>query len=387
MMQFMGYRRPDGRAGVRNHVLVLSTVTCANTVVEKIGRALDDQAISIVHASGCGQGSDDLEQTHRVLLGTATHPNVGAVLLIGLGCESLDTVALAGEVATTGKPTEHFLIQDVGGTTSAVEHGVAIARELLAVTAETKRESIDISELIVAVECGASDAFSAVTANPAAGVVADRVVEADGTFMFSEVDECIGAEHILARRARSDATAQKLLEFIGRREREAAAAGIDLMGAQINPGNFEGGLTTPEEKSLGAILKGGTSRIEEVISHAHRPTRRGLIVMDSPGDDIESIVGMVAGGAQIVLFTTGRGTPVGNPIAPVIKIATNSALYRHMAENMDIDAGTILESEETIKQVGGRIFEKLLAVAGGELTQAELLGHREFTINRIGPRL
>jgi len=273
MMQFMGYRRPDGRAGVRNHVLILSTVTCANTVVEKIGRALDDQAISIIHAAGCGQGGDDLEQTHRVLLGTATHPNVGAVLLIGLGCESLDTVALAGEVAATGKPTEHFLIQDVGGTTSAVERGIAIAHELLAVTAETRSESIDVSELIVAVECGASDAFSAVTANPAAGVVADRVVEAGGTFMFSEVDECIGAEHILARRARDEATAQKLLEFIGRREREAAAA------------------------------------------------------------------------------------------------------------------GTILEGEETIEQVGGRISEKLLAVAGGELTQAEVLGHREFTINRIGPRL
>ena len=385
-MEFMGFRRPDGRAGIRNHVLILSAVTCANTVVDKIARKLDE-VVPIVHAKGCGQGGEDLIQTRRVLLETASHPNVGATLIVGLGCETMDTRVLASDVTGSGKPVACLLIQDEGGTTATVEKGLGIARDFLTQVARVEREPIDFSELIVGTQCGASDGLSGITANPAVGVAADRLVAAGATAMLSEVSEFIGAEHVLARRTRDEATAQQLLEFIGKRARDAAAAGVDLMGSQISTGNFEGGLTTPEEKSLGTIYKGGTARLEEVIGYAHRPTCRGLVVMDTPGDDIESMVGMVAGGAQAVIFTTGRGSPTGNPIAPVIKVATNSTMYQRMTENMDLNAGTILEGQETIEQVGKRIFENLRTVADGELTKAEVLGHYEFVINTIGPKL
>lgn len=386
-MKFMGYRRADGRVGVRNHVLVLSTVTCANIVADKIERKLDEEVVSIVHPNGCGQGGEDLLQTRRVLFGTATHPNVGAVLIIGLGCEGMDTRALAVEVAATGKPTACLLIQDEGGTTATTVKGVGIAREFLAEVSKYEREPVDFSELIVATECGGSDGFSGITANPAVGAASDRVVGAGGTVILAEVTEMIGAEHIMARRARDEETARTLLDFIKRREREAAAAGVDLLGSQISPGNFEGGLSTPEEKSLGTIYKGGTTPLQQAIAYAYRPTRHGLVVMDTPGDDIESVVGMVAGGAQVVLFTTGRGSPTGNPIAPVIKVATNSPMCRRLEEDMDINAGTILEGLETIDQAGARIFEQVSAVVDGKLTKAEVLGHREFAINRIGPTL
>lgn len=341
----------------------------------------------IVHAAGCGQGGADLAQTRRVLLGTAGHPNVGAALLVGLGCETLDTAGLADELARAGQLVRHLLIQHTGGTSVAVERGVELARELLGAAADVARRPADLSDLIVAAECGASDAFSAVSANPVVGRVADRLIAAGGTFMISETDECIGAEHILARRTRDQAARRGLLDAIARCEREAAAAGVNLMGAQINPGNFEGGLTTPEEKSLGAVLKGGSGRLAQVVGYGERPTRRGLVLMDTPGEDVESITGMVAGGAALVLFTTGRGTPVGNPIAPVIKIASNTALARRMAENIDLDAGPILAGDESIENVAGRIWAEMLAVAGGKPARAELLGHREFTINRVGPRL
>jgi altronate dehydratase large subunit len=386
-MKFWGYLRPDGRVGVRNHLLILSTVTCANTVVDKIGRKLDEEDITIIHTNGCGQGGDDLRQTYRTLLGTANHPNVGAVLIIGLGCESLDTNALTSEVAASGKPATCLLIQDEGGTNSTVAKGVAIARELKINAARALRQSVDFSNLIVGTECGASDGYSGISANPAVGKAADLIVAAGGTVILSEVTEMIGAEHLLTRRARDPEVARLLIKTIQKHEREAERAGVNLMGAQINPGNFEGGLSTPEEKSLGAINKGGSSSLVEVVDYAVRPGRRGLIVMDTPGDDVESMVGMAAGGAQIMLFTTGRGSPTGNPITPVVKISSNSLAYQKFLENIDINAGTILEGSETIERVGADIFQQVLAVASGKRTKAELLGHREFAINTIGPKV
>jgi altronate dehydratase large subunit len=383
----MGYRRPDGRVGIRNHLVILSTVTCANVVAEQIGRRLGDDAIAITHSAGCGQGGDDLVQTRRTFYGTATHPNVGAVLLVGLGCETIDTRPLADEVAATGKPAGCLLIQDEGGTRPAVARGVELAQALWGQARIAAREPIDPSELIVGTECGGSDGFSGISANPAVGAAADRLTESGGTVILSEVTEFIGAEHILARRARDAATASALVGLIERREREAAAAGVDLMGAQINPGNFEGGLTTPEEKSLGTILKGGSGPLQEVIAYAQRPSSRGLVVMDTPGEDVESMTGMVAGGAQIIVFTTGRGTPTGNAIAPVIKVASHSALYRRWAEDIDVDAGSILDGRESIGAAGQRIFDWLCAVVNGQLTCSEELGHREFAINFIGPKL
>jgi altronate dehydratase large subunit len=383
---FQGYRRKDGRAGTRNHVLILATVGCANRVVDHIGQALPE-VISISHVYGCSQIGDDLAQTRRVLEEFAMHPNVGAVLLVGLGCEAMPTVEMAEKLAATGTVVQRLIVQDEGGSRAAAARGLSIARELLQEVSGAKREAIPLSELIVGVECGGSDAWSGVTANPATGVASDLVVEAGGTVILSEVSEFIGAEHLLAARAVDPTIGQQIVEAVLRREQEANRMGVDMRGGQPTPGNIAGGLTTIEEKSLGAILKGGSSPIHEFLPYAIRPTRRGLVIMDTPGNDLESVTAIVAGGAQIVVFTTGRGSPTGCPIAPVIKVATNSAMYQRLRDDMDLDAGTILSAGEPVVSVGQRILREIIAVADGQQTAAESWGHKEFAINVIGPRL
>jgi altronate dehydratase large subunit len=241
--------------------------------------------------------------------------------------------------------------------------------------------------LVVAVECGGSDAWSGVTANPAVGVAADRIVRSGGSVIRSEVPEFIGAEHLLAARAATPEVARQIVDATLRREAAARRMGVDIRGAQPSPGNIAGGLTTIEEKSLGAIAKGGSTPVREFVGYAHRPSARGLVVMDTPGSDTQSVTAMVAGGAQIVVFTTGRGSPTGCPIAPVIKVCTNSPTYRRLAGDMDIDAGMIVEAGESLASAGDRIFREIIAVAEGRQTAAEAWGHREFAIEAIGPRL
>ena len=384
-VEFRGFQRKDGRIGVRNHVLVLATVHCANGVVEQIGQKTG--AVAIPHIYGCSQLGEDLVQTRRILEGYASHPNVGAVLLVGLGCETMPTVEIADELRRQGINTQCILIQEEGGSRNAVIRGVKIVRRLLREVSKVHREPVPVSELIVGVECGGPDAWSGITANPAVGLVADLLVSLGGTVILSEVTEFIGAEHLLAARAVSPTVAQRILEAVARREAAAKEMGIDLQGAQPSPGNMAGGLTTLEEKSLGAITKGGSTLIQEFVGYGERPTARGLVVMDTAGNDPESVTAMVAGGAQIVLFTTGRGTPVGNPIAPVIKIASNTPVYKKLADDMDLNAGTVLEGK-TLLEVGRRIFEFLCKVAGGASTAAERWGYRElFAIEPRGPRV
>lgn len=382
---FWGYRRRDGRVGVRNHVLILPTVHCANTVVERIGRLLPE-VVAIPHVYGCSQLGDDLAQSRRVLEEFARHPNVGAVLLIGLGCETMPTIEMAEQLAAEGVLVQRLTIQEEGGSRATFDRGVGIARELLQEVAGAQRELASLSELIVATECGGSDAWSGVTANPAVGVASDLVVAAGGTVILSEVPEFIGAEHLLAARAATPEIGQQIVAAVLRREREAVRMGVDLRGAQPAPGNIAGGLTTIEEKSLGTIAKGGTTPVQEFVRYAHRPTKRGLIIMDTAGNDLESVTGMVAGGAQVVVFTTGRGSPTGCPIAPVIKVATNTPMYQRLRDDMDINAGTVLEGEP-LAEVGLRIFREIVDVANGKETAAETWGHREFAIEVIGPRL
>ncbi len=382
---FMGYRRPDGRVGVRNHVLVLATVHCANTVVERIGQVVPG-TVAIPHVYGCSQLGDDLAQSKRVLEAYATHPNVGAVLLIGLGCETMPTVEMAEALAAQGRIVWRLTIQEEGGSRATFDKGVGIARELLQEVSNARREPIPLSELIVATECGGSDAWSGVTANPAVGVASDLIVAAGGTVLLSETPEFIGAEHLLAARAASPEVARQIMEIVTRREEAVKRMGVDMRGANPAPGNIAGGLTTIEEKSLGTIAKGGSTSVQEVIGYGHRPTRRGLVIMDTPGNDLESVTAMVAGGAQIVVFTTGRGSPTGNPIAPVIKVATNTPMYRRLKDDMDINAGTVLEGE-SIVDVGRRIFQEIIEVANGKETAAEAWGHHEFAIEIIGPRM
>ncbi len=383
---FMGYRRQDGRAGVRNHVLVMSTVGCANSVVDRVGQMLPD-VVSLSHSWGCSQIGDDLTQSRRVLEEFATHPNVAAAILVGLGCETMPTVEMGEKLAALGLPVARLTIQEEGGARATFSRAMGLAKELLQETAKIPREPIPIAELIVGVECGGSDAWSGITANPAVGVASDLVVRGGGTVILSETTEFIGAEHVLATRAADAQVAERLLKYTLGREEEAARMGVDMRGGQPTPGNIAGGLTTIEEKSLGAIAKGGSTIVQEVIPYAHRPSRRGLVVMDTPGNDPESVTAMVAGGAQVIIFTTGRGTPAGCPIAPVVKIATNSVMYRKLSDDMDIDAGAIVEEGEPLGSVGCRIFDEILAVVNGKQTAAEIWGAKEFAINVVGPRM
>lgn len=383
---FMGYRRRDGRVGVRNHVLVMASVECANAVVDYIGRQAPE-VVAVSHVYGCSQIGDDLSQTKRVLREFVRHPNVGAALLIGLGCETMPTVEMAEQMHADGVTVRRLTIQEEGGSRATAAKGLAIARELLQQVSSARCEPIPLSELVVAVECGGSDAWSGVTANPALGVASDLVVAAGGTVILSEVPEFIGAEHLLAARAADPAIGRQIIQGTLRREQEANRMGVDMRGSQPTPGNMAGGLTTIEEKSLGTIHKGGTTPVREFIPYAHRPAQRGLVIMDTPGNDSESVTAMVAGGAQVVVFTTGRGSPTGCPIAPVVKVATNTAMYERLRDDMDLDAGTIISAGEPLASAGQRIFEAIVTAANGKQTAAEAWGHRQFAISSIGPRL
>lgn len=248
-----------------------------------------------------------------------------------------------------------------------------------------QRELCDFSELIIGTECGGSDACSGLSANPAVGRTSDMIVEQGGTAILAETTELIGAEHLLANRAANDQVAKKAYAVIKMMENRSIEMGVDIRTGNPSPGNIEGGLSSLEEKSLGASTKSGTTRLEEVIDYAEQPTKKGLVWMDTPGHDIEQLTGMVAGGAQIVLFTSGRGTPTGSPIAPVIKISTNTPMFERMNENMDLNAGTIVDGQETVAQVGTRIMDEIQAVSNGKLTKSEILKQHDFGIWRIGP--
>jgi altronate dehydratase large subunit len=312
---------------------------------------------------------------------------VGAALLVGLGCETMPTLEIGEMLAGRGVPVAHLIIQNEGGVRPTFARGLGIARELLQEAARAGREPIPLDEIVVGVECGGSDAWSGVTANPAVGRAADLLVASGGTVILSEVPEFVGAEHLLAARAESPEIADQIYAACRRYEVEAARMGVDLIGTQPTPGNIAGGLTTIEEKSLGAIAKGGTGTVREFVGYGVRPARRGLVLMDTPGNDPESVTGMVAGGAQVVVFTTGRGSPTGCPIAPVIKVASNTAMFDRLPGDMDLNAGTVLDGTESLDRAGDRILSEVLEVAGGKITAAEAWGAREFAINIVGPRM
>ncbi|MFB6106362.1 MAG: UxaA family hydrolase [Halobacteriaceae archaeon] len=383
---FTGYRRPDGRIGVRNHVAVVPTSVAASAVAEHVAEEAGPWARATPHQMGTTMPDTAREQTERTLSGVATNPNVGAALVVELGTEDVDADAIADAVADAGRPVETLAIREVGGAGAAVDAGVRAVTDLNADVGAARREEADASELVFGVECGGSDATSGIAANPAVGNACDRLVEDGGTACFSETPEFIGAEHILADRCVDEDLRQKLLDRVERRENMANLMGVDLRGAQPSPGNQEGGLTTIEEKSLGAISKGGTTPVEGMVDYAEPlPVGGGLVLMDTPGYDVESVVGKVAGGAQIVAFTTGRGSTTGNPIAPVIKVTGNPKTYAKMANNMDVNAGTIVTGEDTLPEVGERIYDYLLDVANGAVTEAERRRLEEFAINEIQP--
>lgn len=391
---FRGFRRADGRVGTRNYVAVLASVNCSSSatrqVVETVRATAElsnypnvDDVIALPTKGGCGAhyGSPDLAQLQRTLGGIVDHPNVAAYVVLSLGCEvnQPDDMIELADLARDGGGPLVLTIQQDGGFRRTVEDGVDAVRRLLPFANEAIREPMPASELVVALQCGGSDSWSGVTANPALGRAADEVVRNGGTVVLGETTEVYGAEHLLTRRARSQEVAERLLERIGWWERHTA-----MFGASIDnnpaPGNKAGGLTTIYEKSLGAIAKAGSTPLNDVVEYAGRIVERGFVHMDTPGYDPVSVTGQVAGGCNIVAFTTGRGSCFGFKPAPSIKIASNSDLYAAQAPDMDVNAGQILEGAG-VEQVGAEIFEELLAVASGKPTKSELAGVGEEEFN------
>ncbi|MFA9516393.1 UxaA family hydrolase [Halopenitus sp. H-Gu1] len=382
---FTGYRRPDGRIGVRNHVAVIPTSVAASAVASAVAEEAGAWARATPHQLGTSQPKPAREQTERVLAGIGQNPNAGGALVVELGTEDIDAESLADDIASNGTPTETLSIREAGGTAGAVSTGVEALHRLDEEADKDRREEADASELVFGVECGGSDATSGIAANPGVGAGCDRLVEAGGTASFSETPEFIGAEHILADRCVDEETRERLLDRVDARESMAELMGVDLRGAQPSPGNQEGGLTTIEEKSLGAISKGGTTPVRGIVDYGEDlPVGGGLVLMDTPGYDVESVVGKVAGGAQVIAFTTGRGSTTGNPIAPVIKVTGNPKTWEKMSNNLDVNAGTVFDGE-SIDSVGERVYETLLEVADGRRTEAENRRLEEFAINEIQP--
>lgn len=383
-MKFMGYKRPDGKVGIRNYVLILATSVCSNKLAADIANAVEG-ATHINNTFGCCQLGADARLTLKTVVNTGIHPNVGAVVVVGLGCEGTEPLEVYNEIKKTGKPVEVITIQGEGGTLKAFAKGVSIARKFVQELSLTTKVECDITDLILGMECGGSDTTSGLASNPTCGIASDKLVALGGTSILSETTEFIGAEHVVARRGINEKVSQDILDLVRGCEKRAMALGEDIRGGQPTPGNIEGGLTSIEEKSLGCIHKSGTAPFQGVLDYAEIPSGKGLYIMDTPGQDIESITGMVAGGAQVVIFTTGRGTPTGNPIAPVIKLTGNAFTYKNMEDNIDFDVSEIVSGHKTIQEMGEKLFDEIIEVCNGKITKAEALKHREFCIYKIAP--
>ena len=385
-MDFWGFRRKNGAVGIRNHVLVMPTVVCANQVARGIAANLKG-VVWFEHQHGCGQLGADAEITKKVLVGHGSHPNVYGVIVLGLGCETVRAQDIANAIRRTDpdKPVECLIIQEEGGSALTIAKGANVAVEMVKKASAISRQAIDVNELIIGTECGGSDSCSGISANPAVGAASDLLVNRGGTVILAETTELIGAEHLLAQRAVNQIVANLCYQVVAGCEDETKKMGVDIRGSNPSPGNLEGGLSTIEEKSLGCIYKAGSSPLVDVIGYGEAIKRKGLLLMDTPGHDIEQITAMVAGGCHLVVFTTGRGTVTGSPIVPVIKISSNTAMFEKMKFNMDLDAGAIIAGNESILEVGQRLFNEELAVASGKLTITEIIGSNEFAIKRIGP--
>jgi altronate dehydratase large subunit len=381
----MGFRRPDGKVGIRNHLVIVPAVAAANTVARRVA-ALIPGSVAVFHGDDGAEGEDDRELTETVLAGAAASPNVGAAVVIGLSPEMGEAERIAAVVRrqAPGKPIEAFAIHDAGGSIKAISRGVEIGMILMARLQLHQREEVPVSELIMAAECGGSDATSGLASNPTVGVVSDMVVDRGGTVIFSETTELMGAEHILAKRARDERVARRIFEIVANVEKAANAVGATVAGGNPTPGNMAGGLTTIEEKSLGCIYKGGSRPIQDVLDFAQRPPGKGLYIMDTPGHDAVSVSAKAAAGAHLCIFTTGRGSPLGNAIYPVIKVCANPQTVVNMQDNIDFSSAPIVEGVATKEDLGPDLYRLMIDVCNGQPTNAEIIGHQEFAIHRIG---
>jgi len=396
---FQGIVRPDGRIATRNYIGIMTTVNCSATAARRIadyfthsGELEDfprvDGVVALTHATGCGMATEGegFAALRRTLTGYARHPNFAALVVIGLGCEvnQIDALTRSFQLPDS-MPLTSMTIQDLGGTKKTVEQGVADIRALLPLVNDVERQPVPASRLVLGLNCGGSDGWSGVTANPALGVAADLLVSHGGTAILAETPEIYGAEHLLTARAISKDVADKLLDRISWWERYMVQTG-GSMDNNPSPGNKAGGLTTILEKSLGAVAKGGQSPLMGVFQYAEPVDCAGFVFMDTPGYDPVSVTGIVAGGANVVCFTTGRGSAFGAKPVPSIKLATNSDVYHRMSDDMDINCGVILDGERSVQEVGGEIFQFILDTASGRKSKSEELGYgsEEFAPWQLG---
>ena len=391
---FMGFRRRDGRVGTRNYVLIVPTSMCASHEATQISTIAEftiydrqkypnvDGVVAIPHNKGCGcQDGSTIDVMLRTLSNYADHPNVGGVILIDLGCEKtnlsqVERYLLKREKAFD-KPVAKIGIQEVGGTQAAIQRGLKEVEQMLPLVNDITREECPVSELVLGVKCGGSDGFSGISANPSLGRAADLLVRSGGTVLITEVPEFCGAEHLLAGRAKDVETGRAVYRLVDWYKEYASKFGA-VLNNNPSPGNVAGGLLNITIKSLGAIAKAGTTRVEGVIEYAETAKSRGLNLMQGPGYDQESTPGLVGSGATVVVFTTGRGTTIGNAITPVIKLASNTPVFERMANDLDLSAGGVIDGTETIDEVGQRVFERVVEVASGLQAKAEEHKHREF---------
>jgi len=388
--RFLGYAREDGRAGTRNYIAVGAASNCAAHTAELIARSYENQrmppnvdgVVAFPHGEGCAHSiGPDTRQLQRTISGVLDHPNVAAALILGLGCEVNQISHYLGGPRLTG-----LTLQESGGTRATVDAARREIDRFIEAAAACERTEIPASKIVLGLNCGGSDSFSGITANPALGVASDILASYGGSPVLAETTEIFGAEHLLVRRARNREVAERLLARIA-----DYRTYLNRFGGSFDdnpaPGNKEGGLSNILEKSLGAVAKGGTSPLMEVVDYAERVRTPGLVFMNTPGYDPVSLAGLAAGGANVIAFTTGRGSAIGFATIPVVKIATNSATYRRMRDNMEVNAGAITDGEKSVAEVGREIFDLVLRVASGERTASERLGHREFVPWRIGPVL
>ncbi|TNC53053.1 altronate dehydratase [Rubellimicrobium rubrum] len=385
--QFLGYHRADGQVGTRNYLGVLTSVNCSGSVARFIAEACEkedwlrdnpaiDGVVPIVHGTGCGMSGKDegYETLFRTLQGYARNPNFAGILLVGLGCEVMQVPDLIGKGRMRGDGAFRYMtIQQTGGTRRTVEKGVSILREMAEQSAQAVRQPAGLEHLVIGMQCGGSDGYSGITANPALGAASDLLVAHGGTTILSETPEIYGAEHLLTRRAVSREVGEKIVERIKWWEDYTGRWGGE-MDNNPSPGNKKGGLTTILEKSLGAVAKGGTAPLSEVYKFAEPITTRGFVYMDSPGYDPCSVTGQIASGSNLIVFTTGRGSVSGYKPVPCIKLSTNSEMYARMSEDMDIDCGDIVAQGVSLEEKGREIFEMFLATASGQRTKSEDLG-------------
>lgn len=389
----LGFLRKDGRKGIRNTVVVVYLVECAHHVARAIVSKIDHDDVQLIGFPGCYPNDYALNMMQKLCI----HPNVGGVVLVSLGCEGFNREQLFQCVKDSGRPIETLVIQQCGGTKSTIDLGIEKARAILATIANTERVELAVEDLIIGTVCGGSDGTSGISANPAVGVCFDKLIAQGATCIFEETGELIGCEHIMADRAESKAVAESLITCVEKAEHYYTQMGY----GSFAPGNAEGGLTTQEEKSMGAYAKSGSSLINGIIIPGEIPNKKGLFLMDVVPDgvpkfgfpnisDNAEIVEMIASGALITLFTTGRGSVVGSAISPVIKICANPETYDNLSEDMDINAGAIIKGNATIEGIGQAIFDQVIRVANGDMSKSEALGHKEFiltykTFNDIGP--